>query len=76
MKNQTRLNPRHQEECVPTTRTQEGEQVFPTPEDALRADRRGTAVPRELSERLAASLARSTRAPQSSWWKRLLGFGP
>ena len=73
MKNQSRLNPRHREECVPTTQTTANEQVFATPEDALRADRQGTALPPELSQRLADSLARNTRAPQSSWWKRLLG---
>lgn len=78
MKNETRLNPRQQEECVPTTHshTHTNEHAFPTPEDALRADRQATALPQELSERLAASLAQDTQAPPMSWWKRLLGFRP
>jgi hypothetical protein len=76
MNHETRLNPRQQEECVPITNTQPEGQVFPTPEDALRADRQSTPVPPDLTQRLANSLAQQQQPPPVSWWKRLLGLRP
>lgn len=76
MKNETRLNQRQQEECVPLANNRTAGHAFPTPEDALRADRQSTPVPQELTHRLAASLAQESPAPRTSWWKRLLGLHP
>ncbi|MGE3311326.1 MAG: hypothetical protein AB7O66_15270 [Limisphaerales bacterium] len=76
MKNESRLNSRHQEEIVPTTKTREEGIHFATPEDALRADRAATPVPDAVTERLSASVA-DTRSPQpASWWRRLLRLDP
>jgi len=73
MNNETRLNQRPQEECVPSTNSQTEGHVFPTPEDALRADCQATPVPPDLTHRLAASLAPTHEASPTSWWKRLFG---
>lgn len=74
MKNESRLTRREQEEFVPTTNSQHEGFVFPTPEEALRADRNATPLPPEITRRLATSLAEKPHPPQPGWWKRLLGL--
>ncbi len=72
MKNESRLTPRQQEEIVPTTNTGQEGTTFPTPEDALRADRAATPIPDAVAQRLGASLADGHSPKPTSWWRRLL----
>ncbi|MBX3744700.1 MAG: hypothetical protein KF833_05275 [Verrucomicrobiae bacterium] len=76
MKHESRLNPSHEEDLAASAQTHSDDRIFPTAEDALRADRSVTPPPPELARRLAASLTAEPPPKPASWWRRLLGHAP
>lgn len=72
MKHRTELNHGQKAAQEQMLRASNGALEFSSPEEMLRHDSQGIAVPEEIARRLHASTAHLP-PPAKSWWRKLLG---